>query len=274
MSTSREIKRFVSDSLQELSKDVVDALIDVSGNGAVVVTSSSINKATIPKQKEEIIRFLPKIGNSILVYERQPLWKQIGVDLDVESDSVGGIGHIPLHIDLVNASNPPDFIVFLNERRDIAGGGQSVISPFRRSLQSLDESSLDQLSSVFLRGGLFYSLANVGVEVNPFPLIQIQDNVVEWVRFTAKSRKEISSGNPDIFERFHNTMIDNEIELDLAPGDALIINQRLAAHGRRSLGLNQENISPVNRRSIYQLFVRGHSHLSSRCFTYPASTRV
>lgn len=269
MSNTASIERFDWAVLQERPRDVANALIDPEGNGTVLLVSPD-GQGNLQEQRKLIIDFLPAIGEPILVYKKHALWKHIGVSLDVAPDRVGGIGDIPLHIDLVNASHPPDFVVFLSETGDMAGGGESVVSPFRTALESLDDRSLKELSSVLLKGGSFYDLDNVGVEVNPFPVLEICGKEVEWVRFSAKSNKEIFRGNREVLEQFQKLMIASEIEFELKRGEAMIINQRLVAHGRRRLGTGQ-NLVPVNeRRSIYQLFVRANAHSVSKCFVYPA----
>ncbi|HKS29633.1 MAG TPA: TauD/TfdA family dioxygenase [Pyrinomonadaceae bacterium] len=269
MSAGGDIKRFDWASLRERAEDVAAALIDAEGHGAVLITSND-GRGNLQEQRESIIDFLPVIGEPILVYKQQALWKHIGVSLEVAPDRVGGIGDIPLHVDLVNASHPPDFVVFLSEAEDLAGGGKSVVCPFRPALEALDDHSLRELSSVLLKGGRFYDLENVGVEINPFPVLEIREGCVEWVRFSAKSNKEIFSGSRAALEKFQKLMTAHEIEFELNHGEAMIINQRLAAHGRRRLGPEQGHIPAKERRSIYQLFVRAHAHALSRCFVYPA----
>jgi alpha-ketoglutarate-dependent taurine dioxygenase len=188
----------------------------------------------------------------------------------VEPDRVGGIGDIPLHIDLVNASHPPDFVIFLSETDDRARGGQSLISPFRPALEALDYHSLKELTSVLLKEGRFFDLDNVGVEINPFRVLEARGKEIDLVRFSAKSRTQVFHGNVEALEKFQKLMIANEIEFELERGGAVIFNQRLVAHGRRRLGPNQSQIPIDGRRSLYQLFVRGHAHARSKCFVYPA----
>lgn len=270
MSTTRKIKQFDWLDLLERPQEVAAALIDASGNGAVRISSASGRQGNLSEQRKMLVDFLPNIGDPILVYKQYELWKNIGVSPEVAPDKVAGIGDIPLHIDLVNASHPPDFVLFLSEKEDSTGEGKSVISPFRPALESLDQCSLKELSSVQLKEGRFFDLANVGVEVNPFPVLEMCDGHVEWVRFSGKSKTEIFRGNAEALEKFQKLMIANEIEFEFKRGEAVIINQRLAAHGRRRLGPNQNEIPVGERRSIYQLFIRGNSHSISKCFVYPA----
>jgi Taurine catabolism dioxygenase TauD, TfdA family len=271
---SGKIERFGWADLQERPQAVAEALTNPTGNGAVLIAATSGEQESMASLKKRVMQFLPHIGEPILVYKQHELWKHIGVSLSLEPDRVGGIGDIPLHIDLVNASRPPDFIVFMSEREDEAGGGRSVISPFRPVLESLDDLSLEELSSIKLKEGRFFDLVNVGVEVNPFPILEMCGREIEWVRFSAKSRTTVFHGKIQALEKFQKLMIANEIEFDLKGGEALIINQRLAAHGRRRLGPVQDRIPGDRRRSLYQLFVRGNSHSPSKCFVYPARTRV
>lgn len=268
MITISQIKQFDWATLREKPQDVADALIDPMGNGTVLIASGQ--QEELSELKKRITDFLPNIGEPILVYKQYELWKHIGVSLEVESDRVGGIGDIPLHIDLVNASHPPDFVIFLSETDDSARGGQSVISPFRLALESLDDRSLKELSSVLLKEGRFFNLDNVGAEINPFPVLESRGKEIEWVRFSAKSRTEVFRGNVEALKKFQELMIANEIEFDLGRGEAVIFNQRLVAHGRRRLGPNQSEIPIDDRRSLYQLFVRAHAHSLSKCFVYPA----
>ncbi|MBV1889730.1 MAG: TauD/TfdA family dioxygenase [Gammaproteobacteria bacterium] len=247
--------KFNWSDLQRHPNVVSKALNDQDGLGAILLPCGR-GQVPISTKKAAIMDFLPVIGYPIHVYKRKSLWKNIGVSLGPDLDRVGGTGDIPLHLDLVNASLPPDYIVFVCERPDANGGGINVVSPFRPSLNLLDKEFIDALSTTYIEEGSFYDLDHVGHHLERFPVIELGNKCIKWVRFTAKKSAIPLGANAELIENFHTSLRQQEVEVLLKAGDVLIVNQRLAAHGRKRLYGTQNEISEEKRRSLFQLFVR------------------
>ena len=269
LANSETLRQFSWSSLKLEPQTIADELIDRHGIGAVKITAPP-HTEDLNVLKEELFEWSRVLGYPILIYKNKGLWKHIGVLLDIDVDRTGGVGDIPLHIDLVNASMPPEFVIFLCEKGAGPHGGQSTVGAFRRALQFLGSNTIDELSQVLVKEGRFFDLENVGSEKNPFPLLEWNRDRVEWVRYTGKTGAEIIQGSRHAVRLLDEAMCRATVQFELRRGEAFIVNQKLAAHGRRSLGVGQSISSEVMQRSLWQLFVRGDSHKVSKCFVYPA----
>lgn len=184
------------------------------------------------------------------IFEDFGLWKEIGVDLKKEPNRSSGIGYNPFHIDFVNTTDPPLYSILFCEREDPLGGGQTIVSNFRRVIKSLSQNEIGMLKEVAYEEGRFWKLSNVGTELNPFPIIE--DTGKKIIRFTSK----IKSLNQTDFliKKIESILIQNQDEFLLKRNQLVIFNQRVVCHGRLPLKGRQEEINQGDRRLLHQLF--------------------
>jgi hypothetical protein len=197
------------------------------------------------------------LGSPFHMSRKQALWEIIGVDFSKQSYRFGGVGHNPLHIDGVNTTHPPDYLILLCRREDPAGGGASLVSHLQQAVNELNEDDRVFLQQPIFEEGEFYELEGVGQEYRPFPLLSRLPDGIWRVRVTGKMLPSMPPGPVKaVLERLQGILEKNQVTLRLQPGQALIINQLLNAHGRLPLGEGQERIPSSERRDFRQGFVR------------------
>lgn len=153
----------------------------------------------------------------IRVFDNFPLWKPITIDPTRPPRRNGGTGLIGLHLDFINASNPPDVAAFYCETGDEGHGGQNIIVDVRHIPPRFDIA----LAGLRVSHGLFHDLSHVGHDINPFPVLD-----GTWVRYG-------DGLSDDLAYRHLGEWLWDHIEIvDLAPGDALVVNQHTHLHGR------------------------------------------
>ena len=185
------------------------------------------------------------------VFPAFPDWKPIGVNPELEDFRVGGTGFIPLHIDFVNASHPPDIVAFYCEREDMLGGGASILANKAATLAKLSEAIVEQLRETEVHEGKFFALRNLGVECNPFPLL---DN--RFLRFTGKKLCDDGAfSGRDILLRVEEAAMQVAMRVTLRAGDVLLINQRECLHGRERLVRDTRDQVFLGRK-LHQRFYR------------------
>ena len=196
-------------------------------------------------------------GQPFLCFNRWPIWKPIGTNLQIDPKRATGVGYIPFHVDVVNAENPPGFTCFYCEKSDLAGGGKSIVSNFQQAITKLSASEIKYLMKPLVSEGKFSNLAGVGKELNPFPVLEPFSEKLWRVRFTAKVIPELQEGNKikELLLKLEDTLVKNQEVFLLKEGQLLINNQTIVAHGRLPLGKNQHLIPLEKRRLIYQLFM-------------------
>ncbi|WP_073783229.1 TauD/TfdA family dioxygenase [Streptomyces sp. CB01580] len=123
-------------------------------------------------------------------FQRWPLWKEIGTNLDANPGQSTGMGYNAFHMDLVNATVPPDCTTLLCVRPDPLGAGASILSNAREAVSRLTPSSRARLADVAYRYGGFFRLSDVGEEYTPFPVLDGEPEDHGFVRFTAKMLAE------------------------------------------------------------------------------------
>jgi hypothetical protein len=200
---------------------------------------------------------LASIANPIQIFARYPQWRPIGVDLTRDPNRSEGIGLSPLHMDFVNAENPPDVIVLYCERSDPAGGGDTILAP-TAAVESLPVHFRQKLHDRCYVDGRVVNLVNVGRDINPFAVIS---EAQTWqIRFTEQLLHSALDDEAGAAARaFHEALQSQVIELPLYAGDAIIIDQHRMLHGRLALGGAQDKIPAENRRQIWQRFGRSIS---------------
>ncbi|MET8983432.1 TauD/TfdA family dioxygenase [Streptomyces sp. NPDC004539] len=187
-----------------------------------------------------------------------PLWKDIGVKVDKDPGRASGIGYNAFHMDLVNATLPPDYTTLLCVRHDPLGGGLSILSDAHAAVARLSEDSRTLLAETAYHYGNFFDLFGVGEEYTPFPILDGADRGEGLVRFTAKmlERSQLGQAHADAARELAEELVRGQLSFMLQPGDYLIVNQHRFLHGRKALHTGQETLPVADRRLLLQLFLR------------------
>ena len=195
-------------------------------------------------------------GTPFRVVDRWDLWQELGVDLDAVPYRFGGVGYNPFHVDLVNATRLPDLFCLFSVRCDPAGGGQTILSNLQDAVARLGQDEIDQLRQPVFCEGRFFGMSGVGEELNPFPVLEALPGDLWRVRFTAKMLPEMPDNDlKRLLQRFQQVLIQSQECFMLRPGQMLIVNQLLLAHGRLALGAGQERIPAGRRRYLRQTYM-------------------
>jgi hypothetical protein len=191
-------------------------------------------------------------------FRRWPLWKEIGTNLDANPGRSTGTGYNAFHMDLVNATLPPDYTTLLCIRPDPLGGGLSILSDARAAISRLTPSSCALLAAKAYRYGSFFELSDVGDEYKPFAVLDSEPAHVGFVRFTAKMLTEpgLEQAHASAAKELAGQLLGGQTSFTLQRGDLLIMNQHRCVHGREPLGAGQEDVPATARRLLLQLFLR------------------
>jgi hypothetical protein len=191
-------------------------------------------------------------------FPRWPLWKDIGVKADKDPGKSSGIGYNAFHMDLVNATSPPDFTTLLCVRPDPLGGGLSILSDAHAAVARLSANSRALLAEPAYHYGTFFDLHGVGEEYKPFPILDASGPGEGFVRFTAKmlQRSRLGRAHADAAGELAEELVRGQVSFMLRPGDYLLVNQRRFLHGREALRSGQESVPVADRRLLLQLFLR------------------
>jgi hypothetical protein len=209
-------------------------------------------------------------------FKRWPLWKEIGTNLNANPGRSTGTGYDAFHMDLVNATRPPDYTTLLCIRPDALGGGPSILSDARAAVSRLSPSNRALLAEKAYRYGSFFELSDVGEEYTPFAVLDSDPVDAGFVRFTAKMLTEpgLDEAHASAARELADHLIGGQTSFMLQRGDVLILNQHRFMHGREPLGAGQEAVPPTDRRLLLQLFLRSAGDCIP--YTHPgqAATRM
>lgn len=191
-------------------------------------------------------------------FTKWPLWKEIGTSLDANPGRSTGTGYNAFHMDLVNATRPPDYTTLLCIRPDPLGGGPSILSDARAAAARLSPASRSLLAESAFRYGSFFQLSDVGEEYSPFPVLDSEPAGVGFVRFTAKMLNEsgLDEAHASAARELAARLVEGQVSFMLQRGDVLIVNQHRFLHGRDPLSAGQETVPRADRRLLLQLFLR------------------
>ncbi|QKV67515.1 TauD/TfdA family dioxygenase [Streptomyces harbinensis] len=206
---------------------------------------------------------LAEVATPFQPFRRWPLWKEIGTNLDANPGLSTGTGYNAFHMDLVNATQPPDYTTLLCVRPDPLGGGASILSDARAAVSHLPTSSRSLLADAAYRYGSFFNLSDVGDEYRPFPVLDGRPADAGFVRFTAKmlTESDIDAAHAQAARELADQMVAGQVSFTLQRGDLLIVNQHRWVHGREPLGDGQHTIAPEERRLLLQLFLRNRKYV-------------
>lgn len=226
--------------------------------GSVVVRLPKARDATQTETPSVIAAVSCTIATPIRVFQQVPgLWRRLTVDTSRPEHRSGGTGAQPLHIDFVNAADPPEFVYLYCERPDPRGGGASLIASTVGLERELSSEACAVLRNRVFRDGVVENLAHVGGDTNPFAVFTTD---FLGVRYTAKLLESTKdSGALAALELLRDLLNIRTIEVMLGPGDLLIIDQRIAVHGRAPLGPNQDTVPSADRRLLMHGFGRSRS---------------
>jgi hypothetical protein len=190
-------------------------------------------------------------------FNRWPLWKEIGTNLNASPGRSTGTGYNAFHMDLVNATHPPDYTTLMCVRPDPLGG-PSILSDARAAVSRLSPSSRALLADKAYRYGSFFELSDVGEEYTPFAVLDSDPADTGFVRFTAKMLTEpgLDEAHAGAARELADHLTAGQVSFMLQSGDVLIVNQHRCMHGREPLGAGQEAVPPPDRRLLLQLFLR------------------
>ncbi|MFJ4666757.1 TauD/TfdA family dioxygenase [Kitasatospora purpeofusca] len=202
---------------------------------------------------------LAEVATPFQPFLRWPLWKEIGTNLSANPGMSTGIGYNAFHMDLVNATQPPDYSVLLCVRPDPLGAGDSIMSDARAAVSRLAPSSQRLLAEAVYRYGSFFELEDVGDEYRPFPVLDGRPEDRGFVRFTAKmltGELDLSAEHIRAAKDLAGQLIAGQLSFLLRTGDFLVVNQHKWVHGREPLAAGQEKVTADKRRLLLQLFLR------------------
>ncbi|MGW8745974.1 TauD/TfdA family dioxygenase [Streptomyces sp. NPDC055794] len=244
------------------------------GGGYAVLRLGNLAKAlgTGDRFRRLVTGFAAEVAVPFSPFPRWPLWKDIGVKVDKDPGKSSGIGYNAFHMDLVNASMPPDYTTLLCVRPDPLGGGFSILSDAHAAVARLSEDCRALLAESVYHYGTFFDLFSVGEEYKPFPILDGSDPEEGFVRFTAKmlAGSELSQAHAESAGELAEELVRGQVSFMLQPGDYLIVAQRRFLHGREALRSGQETIPAADRRLLLQLFLRagstgGSARVADRC---------
>lgn len=243
----------------ELRATLLAALNGAAGGYAVVRLG---NIAQVLGVGDQFLRLataiLAESATPFQPFLRWPLWKEIGTNLDANPGLSTGTGYNAFHMDLVNATQPPDYTTLLCVRPDPLGAGASILSDARAAVSRLTPRSRALLGDVAYSYGSFFNLSDVGEEYQPFPVLDGEPADLGFVRFTAKMLAEtgLDEAHASAANELADQMVAGQVSFTLQRGDVLIVNQHRWVHGREPLGAGQHDVAPEDRRLLLQLFLR------------------
>ncbi|MEV0442932.1 TauD/TfdA family dioxygenase [Streptomyces spectabilis] len=235
------------------------------GDGYAVIEAEPLLDAGALHDDGKILTILLSwLATPLRAFDRWPLWKPLGTNLDIEPTRAAGTGYHPLHLDIVNATRPPDYSTLLCVRPDPCGGGASLTASLRRAVARLSQTERDLLAQPAFHAGDFFDLTGVGEELNPFPVLDQLRSDDGFVRFTARMLADMNPRDPltSAARALERELIADQGRFMLQRGDLLIVNQHLTAHGRERLGDGQQQIPAEQRRLMWQMFLRAPEHTS------------
>ncbi len=205
--------------------------------------------------------FAAEVALPFSPFPQWPLWKDIGVKIAKDPGRSSGTGYNAFHMDMVNATRPPEYSTLLCLRTDPLGGGRSILSDAHAAAARLAEGSRALLAETAYHYGTFHDLYGVGQECKPFPILDGSGPGEGFVRFTAKmiERSELGPAHADAARELAEELVRGQVDFMLEPGDYLVVNQRRILHGRQALEPGQDAVPAEERRLLLQLFLRTRS---------------
>ncbi|MFJ1932588.1 TauD/TfdA family dioxygenase [Kitasatospora sp. NPDC088160] len=235
------------------------AKLSTAGAGRAVVRLGNVAPALGEVQFLRLVTaILAEVAVPFQPLQRYELWKPIGTQPGKDPNMTSGTGYQAHHIDLVNATMPPDYTALLCERPDPLGGGASIVSDARAAVERLTKTSRDLLAEPVFTYGRFFELSDVGEEFRPFPVLDGEPHDRGFVRFTGKmlTRSGMDEPHANAARELAAQLIAGQEVFTLKGGDLLFLNHHRVLHGRQALGEGQHDVAPDDRRRLLQAFLR------------------
>lgn len=245
--------QIISPKLYQLFEDIKGT---IHTHGLVVIGLAKLIEMVPNKTSAAVtLLLLSTLGIPLRVFLRHPHWRQLGVDLNRPPSKSGGAGHNPLHMDFVNAENPPDLVCLLCLRSDPLGGGESLVAQISDIEHLLSTEEICALSRPQFIDGEVVALAGVGKDANPFPVLALTS---PWkYRFTMHLIDSEQNGPAfEPLKKVATALESKTISFTLTHGDLLILDQHQVVHGRGAMGKGQEYILEDERRLLLLSYIR------------------
>lgn len=230
----------------------------LSTEGFAIVDCREILAEEISSTAAGIVTVITSLlGSPLRVFRRLPHWRPLTVRLDRPADRSEGIGRTPIHMDFVNASDPPDLVALMCIRDDPLGGGAIMLARFASVLNKLTADEKIVLSRNAFRDGEVRDLDGVGVDVNPFAVLA-ED---KWgFRFTERLLDAESDPRVRALLLKVSRCLGEKVQTRrLDTGHLLVLDQHQVVHGRAPLGKGQGKLKADERRLLLQSFIRAGS---------------
>jgi hypothetical protein len=242
-------------ALGALDRDIVERSDrELARKGWTVIDVADAADATSPGAGNRATALVSAFARPIDVFASRPIWRALLTDLSRDPASSGGVGEQAVHMDFVNAAQPPDLVCLYCFRADPNGGGASVIAPID-AIQSLVHADRVVLSQPTFRDGEVSGLNHVGEDINPFAVwAPHAPYPLRWTGKLLHSTKAAAARGA--LSRLAQALDERSTEIALHPGQLLIVNQRRAVHGRRALVAGQEDLTSDQRRLLMHAFGR------------------
>jgi hypothetical protein len=197
-------------------------------------------------------------GTPFRVYAKNPNhWRSVGVDLEKAPYRSEGVGLLPLHMDFVNAENPPDLICLVCLRPDPCGGGASLVAKTADIEELLDPRDIEVLSRPVYRDGQVANLSGVGGDINPFAVLSPTPGDRFPCRYVGHLLNSVTDPEARAaIQAFGRALDARTVAIQLEAGDLLIVDQHRAVHGKLPLGAGQEAVPAPARRELLLSFLR------------------
>jgi hypothetical protein len=235
---------------QPLSLPATDIASDLARDGYVKRTLSGDSDEDL----STLHTVLQALGKPLHVFNRLPFWKPLATDPDRPLGASGGVGLNGLHIDCVNVTRPPDIVCLYCIRSDPLGGGVNVVSRIDDLDEVLPPAVLSELRLPQFRDGTAEGLSGVGVDENPFAVLNATEGAWKW-RYTDRLLRRSGRPSSVLFE-INEILWHRVCTVTLERGDCLFVDQRTTLHGRLPLGQGQRHLPPEERRLLVQAYAR------------------
>lgn len=198
---------------------------------------------------------LRRLGEDLHVFQREGFWKPLSTDPDRPPGASGGVGFNGLHIDCVNVTEPPDVVCLYCVRPDPLGGGMNLVARIGGIEHELSAAAVSELSKPQFRDGAAYDLDGVGVDENPFRVLDLRTRRWTW-RYTARLLQSVTGSPRDALLEVDRLLGHRMWAVPLRSGQCVFVEQRTTVHGRLPLHGDQHSIAPNERRLLVQAYAR------------------
>lgn len=218
------------------------------------------------RNRELALSLLSTLGPIVAAtYPKDGPWSDLSVKLDADPGRTHGVGRNEFHVDLVDRSRTPDYIVLYCERPDPQGGGASTLADLWEAVDTLSQEHRDALEVDAYSYFADSNVNGVGEHLERFSIVPRDRSLP--VRFTRKMEPHLRRS-----ELVDTAMVDGRTAAEafsalggaldkvsashrLTAGQMLVFRQTRLAHSREPLGPNQHEVPVEERRLLRQTYV-------------------